>query len=164
MSTTATTTPDSPAPAAPATADVTLSAELWQRLLDALALPADADAETLVASVEDMATAPPAPVAASAAGLVSVDPAALAELKADAQRGRTIAAAAATRERETVVAAAIAVGKIPPSRREHWTRLIAADPNMVRVLASVPDNTIPLAEIGHDQVGDELTEPAAWFH
>lgn len=147
-------------PTAPATEVVhTIPPELWARLLDALALPPDSDAETVALAVEDAVTTPP--VAASA-GLIQVDPDTLTALRRDAEQGRAIAAAAVQRERTQLVAAAVAQGKITPARREHWLTVLGADPGMADTLASLPAGLVPLVEIGYS--GEEVAEPAAWFH
>lgn len=151
----ATTTP----PAAPATEVVhTIPPELWGRLLDALGLPPDADPEMVALAVEDAVTTP---VAASA-GLVQVDPDTLTALRREAEQGRTIAAAAVQRERTQLVAAAVAAGKITPARREHWLTVLAADPVMANTLAALPAGLVPMVELGYS--GEEVAEPAAWFH
>lgn len=124
------------------------------RLLEALGLTADVtDPETVVLAVEDLATAPTdaASVAAKTGGLV-IDPAVYETLKAEAERGRTVAAAAATREREQAVNAAVSKGAIPPARKQHWMTVLEADPTMAKVLASMP-TVIPLTEIGHADPG-----------
>lgn len=126
------------------------------RLLEATSLGADVtDPEAVVLAVEDMATTPvdAATVAAKTGGLV-IDPVAYETLKSEAERGRTVAAAAATREREQAVTAAIQKGAIPPARKAHWMTVLEADPTMAKVLASMP-NVIPLTEIGHANPGGD---------
>jgi hypothetical protein len=149
--------------------ETTVSAELWKTLTEALGLAEDADAETVVAAVEDVVTTPdldPAKAAtvAAAAGLTMVDPDSLAALQRDATRGRELAAAEAKRQVSSVVMAAIGKGKIPPARREHWVTLLAADPTMKARLDAMPDNMVPLVEIGHASAVDEgIAERADWF-
>ncbi|WP_128646336.1 phage protease [Rhodococcus sp. BS-15] len=130
------------------------SPEQLTRLMEALGLkPDETDAEVVVLAVEDLATAPvdAAAVAAKTGGLV-IDPTVYETLKAEAERGRTVAAAAATREREQAVNAAITKGAIPPARKAHWMTVLEADPTMAKVLASMP-NVIPLEELGHSDPG-----------
>lgn len=141
-----------------------LTDELWKRLSEALGLPEDADAETLVATVEDLVTKPePKPEEiAAAAGL---DPATVSQLRYDAEQGRVLAAAARKREVTDVVQAALSKGKITAARRSHWITMIEADPAMADTLASIPDQfAVPLTEIGHGVDADrEIIEQGEWF-
>lgn len=143
-------------------------------LLDALGLPADTtDATLILATVKDAITTtpetPPSQIAAAAkkAGLEVLDTGTAAVLRAEAAEGRQIKAAAARQKIEDTVDGAVAKGKITAGRRKHWIDLIAADPAMADVLASVPDETaVNFTEIGHS-VGTETPEPPAgggWFY
>ncbi|GAB5904568.1 hypothetical protein [Mycobacteroides chelonae] len=143
-------------------------------LLDSLGLPADTtDAALILATVKDAITATPeaAPsqiaAAAKKAGLEVLDTDTAAALRHEAAEGRQIKAAAARQKIEDTVDAAVAKGKITAARRKHWVDLIAADPAMADVLASVPDETaVSFTEIGHS-VGTENGEPPAngsWFY
>ena len=146
--------------------DTTVAEALWTRVLEALALPADADVETVVAALEDLVTTPPADpkAVAAAAGLTALDPAVVEQLKADAEQGRTIAAAAAKREVTEKVAAAVRRGAITPARSQHWIELISADPVMASTLEKLPNElAVPMAEAGHGQGAEELVETAEWF-
>jgi len=139
--------------------------DLWTRLLEALALPADTtDPELVALAVEDAITAPASgQQTAAAAGLTQVDPDTLAALRRDAEQGRAIAAAAVQRDRATLVAAAVNRGSITPARRQHWLTVLSADPGMADTLASLPAGLVPVTgEIGH--AIESATEPAAWFH
>ncbi|OZF44272.1 MULTISPECIES: phage protease [Nocardiaceae] len=131
------------------------------RLLEAVGLTTDVtDAETVVLAVEDLATAPvdAAAVAAKTGGLV-IDPTVYETLRSEAERGRAVAAAAATREREQAVNAAVSKGAIPPARKAHWMTVLEADPTMAKVLASMP-NVIPLDELGHCNPEDDGQSPS----
>lgn len=151
--------------------ETVVSEELWRALTEALGLPEDADAETAVAAVEDLVTTPPADpkavaAAAAAAGLTTLDADTLAQLRADAERGRTIAAAARKREIAAKVDDAITKGKITPPRRQHWITMIEADETMADTLASMPNElVVPLTEMGYAGVEpqDETVEQAPWF-
>jgi hypothetical protein len=145
-------------------------------VLEALGLPPDSDdPELVVATAADLAAqaqaldpARPSTVAAAAKrnGMEVVDIESLAALRADAQEGRQIAAAAAKAKVEAAVEDAVNKGKITPGRRKAWVQLIEADPGMADVLAAVPPETaVSLNEIGHsaDNTGD-LYEPAPWFY
>ncbi|KUI13452.1 hypothetical protein AU191_16820 [Mycolicibacterium acapulense] len=145
-------------------------------LIEALGLPADTDdPDLVVATVTDLAAQAaglnpemPSTVAAAArkAGLEVVDIETLTTLRHDAQEGRKIAAAAAQQKIEAAVDDAVSKGKITPARRRHWVTLAAADPGMLEVLASVPDETAaPMVELGHavdsEPVGAGGSE---WFY
>ncbi|BBZ05990.1 hypothetical protein MDOR_01590 [Mycolicibacterium doricum] len=146
-------------------------------LLESLGLPADAtDVDLILDTAKDLAAQAaglnpekPSTVAAAAkrAGLEVIDTETLATLRHDAQEGRKIAAAAAQQKVEASVDDAITKGKITPARRKHWVTLIAADPGMAEVLASVPNETaIPLTEIGHsvEASTEDLAEAGRWFY
>ncbi|WP_422748012.1 hypothetical protein ACN27E_07900 [Mycobacterium sp. WMMD1722] len=142
-------------------------------LLDLLGLPSDTtDIDTILATVKDAVGQPiddakPSAVAAAAkrVGLEVVDTDTLTALRHDAAEGRQIKAAAARQAVEDAVDKAIGKGKITFSRRKHWVDLIAADPGMADVLASVPDETaVPLTEIGHGvEASAPHSETAEWF-
>lgn len=147
-------------------ADITLTEDLWTRLTEALGLDADTAPETVVVAVEELTLAPGSEnVVAAAAALASAGRDALDQLKADAEQGRRLAAAAQKREIDDLLNDAMRRGKIPPSRREHWFNLLSADPAMRVTLAAIPDNTIPVQEIGHDGDGidKDIVEPTPWF-
>ncbi|QNI06497.1 hypothetical protein GAN17_09450 [Mycobacterium kubicae] len=142
-------------------------------LLDALGLPADTtDIDTTLATVKDAVTAStaegaqPSAVAAAArrVGLELIDADTITALRRDAAEGRQIAAAAKRKQVEDTVKAAVQSGKITPARSKHWITLIEADPGMAEVLASVPDNTFPVKEIGHGLSNEDPTPPPdQWF-
>jgi hypothetical protein len=149
-------------------------------LLQVLGLHADTtDIDTVLATVTDLVddeaseddekiAAKPSAIAAAAkrVGLEVIDADTVTALRHDAAEGRQLKAAAERQRVEDVVSNAIAKGKITAGRRKHWVDLIAADPGMGEVLASVPDETaVPLSEIGHS-VGEESANGAAateWF-
>jgi ABC-type transporter Mla MlaB component len=151
--------------------ELTFTPEQLAQLLDVLGLPADtADAELVVttaadlrAQVDELRKPSAVAAAAKAQGLDVVDSEGLAALRADAEQGRELKAAAAQQKIAASVDDAISRGKITPARREHWVSLIGADPAMADVLAAVPAETaVPLTEVGHSTEG----EPAdgGWFY
>lgn len=155
---------------------ITFTDEQTTRLLELIGAPADtSDVEAILAVIDDLAKqaveagddAKPSEVAAAAKrlGLEAIDADTLTALRNDAAEGRQIKAAAAKAKIEGQVDDAIQHGKITVGRRKHWVDLIAADPGMADVLASVPNETaVPLSEIGHGQGADgEPIEEAAWF-
>ncbi|ORW02479.1 phage protease [Mycobacterium kyorinense] len=156
---------------------LTFNDEQAAALIEALGLPADTtDVDLILATVADLAAQAagmnpekPSTVAAAArkAGLEVVDTQTLAALRHDAQQGRQMAAAAKAQKIEAAVDEALRLGKIAPSRRQHWVTLCTHDEGMIEVLAAVPNETaVPMTELGHS------TEPAdrdadkqpAWFY
>jgi hypothetical protein len=120
-----------------------------------LSLPGDADEAAVLAALDDVidkATAPPAPVAASALpeGVVTIDKATLEELKVNAAAGAQAAARQITEDRDRLIAAAVQDGKIPPARAEHWTALYDRDPDGIRQHLDTiePGLAVPVAAKG----------------
>ena len=150
-------------------AETVVSETLWKSLTEAVGLPEDADAETVVAAVEDAVTTPDldpakASTVAAAAGLTVVDPDSLAALQRDAKRGRELIVEAARRDVESEVDKAVTRGAITPARKQHWVTLCAADPEMRKTLAAMPDQmAVPMTEIGHANSADDLIESVDWF-
>lgn len=148
---------------------ITLTDDQTAKLLTALGLPDDtADADLIVATVEDLAKADSGDIVAAAkrAGSEVVDKTTLDGLRADAQRGRDLITAAAKREVDDKVDAAVRAGKIPPARKGHWVTLVTNDASMADVLAGMPDGlAVNMTESGVGATHDgDLTEPAAWFN
>lgn len=148
--------------------ELTLNETQTAELLEVLGLAPDTtDVFVVLAAIADLATAENA-VAAKAAGkgLTLIDAAQLAALTAAADEGRAVSAAAAKAVVDGHVDTAIREGKLPPARREHWTKLITADASMADVLASAPV-VIPLVEQGYNS-GDGghdagHNDAAPWF-
>lgn len=88
---------------------------------------------------------PPAPVAASSSDIMRVDRATLDQLRADAALGRQAHTRLVEGDRDQIIEAAIASGKIMPSRREHWQRKWAADEQEVRTLLTAAEDKGGLA-------------------
>lgn len=132
--------------------------------------PATDDAELILQAARDAATDgqnAPSQVAASAKriGMELIDTDSLASLRHDAAEGRKQVAASQRRERETAVDDAIRTGRITPSRREHWLKLLEADPAMKDVLASTPANiAVPVTALGHSHDDEAATTgQPRWF-
>lgn len=93
-----------------------------------------------------------APAAVAASGVVAIDAATLADLRAKAERGDAAARRQEAQEREDLVAAAIEDGRIPPARRAHWLTSLDVDPEGSREqLASLAPGLIPVSPLGHGQ-------------
>jgi hypothetical protein len=127
-------------------------------LRSALKLPDDADQEAVTAAmIESLAKpadppADPAPDAPAALpeGTVAVDQAKFDQLVAAAARGEQARAQQERDAREAIVTAAIKDGRIAPVNKDHWIGLLERDPEgHGKFLASMPANTVPVAEIGH---------------
>jgi hypothetical protein len=121
-------------------------------------------AKTRKPTVED---AQPSAIAATAkrAGLEVVDADPIAMLRREATDGKQVKAAAQAQRIEANVDDAITKGKITPARRKHWVDLLAADPAMPDVLATLPDNTMPVQPIGHGvDIEGGTPQGAQWFH
>ncbi|WP_054246391.1 phage protease [Rhodococcus opacus] len=143
---------------------LTLTDEQEISIREALGLAEDADADAIVTAVEDLATAPegeaepeatasaatPSSVAAAAArlGLRVVDDEAL---EARLSRGDAAFERLEREDRERVVDAALANGKITPARRDHWLTLMSADrEGTTAILEGLPKElAVPLSEVGH---------------
>lgn len=137
-----------------------------------LGLAADADEDAINAALaadpapandnpgdepeEQPAGEPALPVAASRGaapeGVVMIDAEELARLRSGAETAQELQARMAREERDRVLAAAMQEGRFPPSRREHYERAWASDPEGTRTLLTAPEdqgglapNTVPVA-------------------
>lgn len=153
-----------------------ITVEWLTRVCQLLGLDADTDPDTILGAVADVVASEndgttdeqPSQVVASAKrlGMEMIDADSLAALRRDAAEGRKQVAAAARTQRETAVDSAIRDGKITPARRDHWLKLLEADPAMGDVLASTPPQTaVPLTPIGHSlgEDADGAASAPAWF-
>lgn len=132
----------------------------------ALGLDDTADIAAIVSAAEDSASAAVAAASSSSdsaasiaaaaqrKGMVAVDASAFADIQAQAQRGADLADRVEREDRERFVASAVKAGKIPSSRREHWLSMLESDPGARDVLASFPDNTVPMQATGYDGNAD----------
>lgn len=106
--------------------------------------------------VQDVPQAQPVPVAASSGlrqlppGTVVIDATQLAEFQAGMAQSQRIAATIAKRDRDDTIAAAVAKGKFPPARRQHWEQLWDADPDGTReVLDRLEAGLVPVQASGY---------------
>jgi len=98
------------------------------------------------------------PIAASnlPPGTVLVDETAWKNMQAGLSRINGIVAENDKSKREGLVAAAIADGRIPPARKDHWLSYLEKDmKGGEEVLASLTPNIIPLEERGHGSTPDD---------
>lgn len=175
-----------PAPATPPAGDPAPTTERLStvdgtKMREALGLSADASDEELWAAIAAAqpntepttpATEPVTDAAASVAGvaqaaaashgdLILVDRTQIAALQASARKGEQAWATLRTNERDQVLSKAMADGKFPPARRDHYARLWDADPEGTRALvAALAPNLIPTSLSGH-MGSDEAASEAA---
>lgn len=117
--------------------------ELRTAIAARLNVARDADLLSALDEVITRASRPQVPE-----GCEVLDSDALAELRRDAEVGRTA--------RETaLVSAAVADGRIPPASRSSWLTLLATDPNAERTLASLRKGTIPVSPVGYSNENEE---------
>lgn len=154
--------PGGPAPAGDTMKEESMPRQITDEQFAALAqqvgVAADADLDTALAAVTEALAeqAEDAPPAGLAPGTRVVDQATYDDLLTRASRGDEAAQAQAQARREAAVDTAVAEGKIPPSRRQHWLTLLTSDEEGTSTtLASLAAGTVPLVEQGH---GDTVTD------
>lgn len=129
--------------------------------------------ESLAEQVEDTPTpaAEPIvvaePVLATASlpeGLVAVDATVLAEMQRNAQRGAEARAEQDKERREGLIATALKTGRITSASADKWReRLEENETGFAEVLASLPENIVPVSEIGHaSAVVEDDAYPSNW--
>jgi hypothetical protein len=135
---------------------------------------ADVSDETLLAALDetldeqaDPTETEAAPAPASAAlpeGLVAVDASVLAQLQQNAQRGAEARAEQDKERREGLIATALTTGRITTASADEWRSRLAKDESgFAAVLASLPENIVPVEEIGHaSAVVTDDAYPAHW--
>lgn len=154
---------------------VEITNEQLAALRTALGLDDDADIDAIIAAVEkavaaaaDAAAASDGQVAAAAAdSVVTIEREAFASLQREAALGRQAHERQEREDRERVVDEAIAAGKIPPARRDHWLTLMSADEEgTTKVLKDIPAETVvSLSEVGHNVNPDEgAGDDLGWFN
>lgn len=138
------------------------SPEQLTTMRQSLGLSAEADEATIVAALAEalaeQADTPPA--AALPDGVVTVDAATLENLRADAARGAEAARRQEREDRETLVAAAVADGRIAPARTAAWLASLEADPGAAETLAKLERGLIPVAERGYGADTSDAVAPA----
>ncbi len=128
---------------------------------------ANADEEVLLAGLDQALTEQAEPTVTAPAGAVLVDEQALSDLRAQAALGVAAHERQVESDRVSAVDAAIAEGRIPVARRDHWLAQMRADDEGARAtLAALAPNTIPVAEIGHaggvEASADDALYAKAW--
>lgn len=135
-----------------------------ETLLAALDETLDEQADTTPTPEPIVAAEPVLATAALPEGIVAIDATVLAEMKRDAQRGAEARAEQDKVRREGLIATALQSGRITTASADEWrTRLEKDETGFGAVLASLPENIVPVAEIGHASavVADDAY-PAHW--
>lgn len=165
-----------PAPRMPVRADgtadeggsVEITDEDFAAMRTALGLGDDAQVGDVIDALAERADTgeqqdeTPEQVAARAnSGVVTLDPAALAALQADAALGREARQEQVRARRVAAVDAAIASGRVVPARREHWLAQMEADEEGTTSVLAALTPVFGTAEVGHDDgsVADTSSTP-----
>jgi len=82
-------------------------------------------------------------------GTVLVDKTMWEQTQAGLTKTSTFIAKQEARDRENLVSAAIADGRIPPARKDHWVKYLETDPSGVETLAALAKGMVPVDERGH---------------
>ena len=132
---------------------------LVEEIRQRLGLTDAADDSAILAALDERLTAPTEAAPTIPEGTALVDKTLLDQLRADAAAGREAATALATARREDMVGSAIKAGRIAPSSRAAWMALAERDEDAARdLLGAMPENTIPVAEIGVTSCDETQTE------
>lgn len=95
------------------------------------------------------------PKATKEAEAVMLDPDTLAQLQAQARLGVEAHNEMKKQRRDTVLAKAVEVGKIPPARVEHYARMYDADPDgTVELLNRMAENAVPMDVLGYSGMSE----------
>lgn len=115
-----------------------------------LGVAADADEATTLAALDEVLNEQTTEQAALPAGVVAIEQTTLDELRAQAQQGADARARQQSDDRQRAVDAAVADGRIAPSRRDHWLDALAADAGALETLNGLQKGLVPVAAKGHD--------------
>lgn len=124
----------------------------------------DASAESIMAALDETLAEQAEAVGSVVVDVTSnlpegtqiVDAAAFAELQAQAAEGVAARAEQNAARRDGIIKAALQDGRIAPAGRAEWRAQLDKDEaGATALLASLPTNTIPVAEIGHSDSVDE---------
>lgn len=130
----------------------------------ALPQPTDPAADPAAPPAPEPVPVTPAPPG-DGGGVVQVDAAQLQQLQQWAKAGQDAYARQQDDDRQRLVDAAIADGRIAPAGRTHWLTLLASDPTAKVTLNGLQPGLVPVAEIGHAGGGDAVTADSdlSWF-
>lgn len=132
------------------------TATLRQRL----GLAENADEGTILAALDEALTerAEPQTTTQLPEGVVAIDSAQLAELRASAEQGVQARAQQERETRERIVQNAIDTGRIAPARRDAWLNRLQVDPAEAETLNALEPGLVPVAQIGNGQSDADNTE------
>jgi ATP-dependent protease ClpP protease subunit len=148
---------------------------LSESVLQKLGLKADADDSAIEEAINKIAEQPPAVVdvttppaeptaenlgeVAAKFGAVVVDKEIHDKLVADAAAGAEARAQQVREANDRVISEAMAKGKIGPASAEKWREELDKSPDTVKALLdSMPENTLPVHEIGHGVSNEDAPE------
>jgi ATP-dependent protease ClpP protease subunit len=130
---------------------------------------AAASDETLLGALDVRLAEPTAtttPVVTVPEGTTLIDSEVLADLQSDAEQGRIAREEQITARRDSIVATALAEGRIAAAHRQTWRDQLDKDEEGTSaLLASLPKNTaVPVTEVGHsdDINAEDSAYNAAW--
>jgi len=130
---------------------------------------ANASDETLFAALDEALEEqadPATPVATIPEGAVVMDADTLADLRAQAALGAQAREQQQSDRRDTIVAKALAEGRIAVSSKDSWRAQLDKDEDGIStLLGSFPKNTVPVAEVGHSDTvssADDALYANAW--
>ncbi len=162
--------PDSTEPGTPNRKDEAMAyGDLQAGLRERLGVTdaAVSDDELLAAVDEALAeqadTTPAAPVASAALpeGTVAIDKAVLAEMQEGARQGAAARAEQDRTRRDGIITNALQTGRITAASHDEWrARLDKDEDGFAAVLNSLPENIVPVAEIGHQAAASDDAYPA----
>lgn len=153
------------------------------RIRELLELEADADVEAAIVELRDRPAADPAtttdpapapnaqdpatpdPASTREPELATLSAAAVEQLVADAAAGRQASEQLLEQERTRVLGSALSSGRITPAERQTWEAALQRDHEGTVTLLSSLTPTVPVAEVGSDATGSELSagaDDAAW--
>jgi hypothetical protein len=154
-------------------------ASFKEQLAEKLGLDPDADEDKILEAFvkateqnpeddEPKADAEPSPepvAAASGADTMTVDRGEWDRMVQAAQAGVRAEQRQVQEDDLRIVEAAIALGKFPPARKQHWLDYLKKDREGGRqIIASLATGLVPVGEIGHSQPGPEEDAQAAEMH
>ncbi len=98
-------------------------------------------------------------------GLTAIDSTVLADLQARVKRGEEARAEQDKTRRDGIIASALSKGQITSASAEGWRKRLEENETLIAsALADLPENTVPVTEIGHASAiaGDDDAYPAHW--
>lgn len=141
-----------------------MSDKLLKEIGARLGIPADAELtdDTALAALDEALNERAGdgnrPAASIPDGTVLLDSSEHDRLRAESAELGSIRRERETEARAQRVEAAIASGKIPPARRDHWLAQLEADPGAAEVLDALAPGTIPTAPAGYTGGVDESSD------